>query len=138
MMLGSDDALPDMLDEVQSAYRLAVNLPGEHAFEPLRAQLAEVLTNAARFVGGLFRHKQGALSVGAVADLVMVRYPGAAHIDAQSWPRHLLWGLHTSQIDSTMVQGRFLMRQRRLTTLDERRIHQQARETVARLKLHEF
>ena len=46
---------------------------------------------------------------------------------------HLLFGLDRSHVRSTMVAGRFVLRDRRLTTVDEASVFARARRAAARL-----
>jgi cytosine/adenosine deaminase-related metal-dependent hydrolase len=69
----------------------------------------------------------GVLTPGANADLIFVDYHPPTTLTAGNLPWHILFGFHESMVTSTMVAGKFLMRNRELLTLDESEINAQAR-----------
>jgi len=70
----------------------------------------------------------GELSVGAAADLVLLDYLPPTPLSSGNFPWHLVFGIDVQHVNSTMVAGRWLMRNRQLLTVDEARIHAHARE----------
>ncbi len=68
----------------------------------------------------------GALAPGAAADLIFVDYHPFTPLSAGNLPWHILFGFHERMVTSTMVAGKFLMRERELLTLDEARIAAEA------------
>jgi cytosine/adenosine deaminase-related metal-dependent hydrolase len=70
----------------------------------------------------------GELSVGAAADLVLLDYLPPTPLNSGNFPWHLIFGMDAHHVNSTMVAGRWLMRNRQLLTLDEARIHARTRE----------
>src|SRR5260221_7435867 len=70
----------------------------------------------------------GQLSVGAAADLVLLDYLPPTPLSSGNFPWHLIFGVDVQHVNSTMVAGRWLMRNRQLLTIDEARIHAHARE----------
>ncbi|MBC7263541.1 MAG: putative aminohydrolase SsnA [Chloroflexi bacterium] len=73
----------------------------------------------------------GEISPGAYADLILVDYHPFTELTAGNLPWHILFGFEASAITSTMVAGRWLMRDRVLLTLDEATIAARARELSA-------
>jgi putative selenium metabolism protein SsnA len=70
----------------------------------------------------------GQLAPGACADLILVDYHPFTELTAGNLPWHILFGFEASAVSSTMVAGRWLMRDRALLTLDEAAIAAKARE----------
>ncbi len=66
--------------------------------------------------------------MGAAADLVLLDYLPPTPLSSSNFPWHLIFGMDAQHVNSTMVAGRWLMRDRQLLTIDEARIHAQARE----------
>jgi cytosine/adenosine deaminase-related metal-dependent hydrolase len=64
----------------------------------------------------------GILKVGADADLIFVDYLPFTDVTEGNLPWHIVFGMQESMITSTMVHGKFLMKDRKLTTLDEEKI----------------
>jgi cytosine/adenosine deaminase-related metal-dependent hydrolase len=73
----------------------------------------------------------GALAPGAYADLVLVDYHPFTELTAGNLPWHILFGFEVDAVTSTMVAGKWLMRDRELLTLDEEAIAARAREISA-------
>ncbi len=66
--------------------------------------------------------------MGAAADLVLLDYLPPTPLSSGNFPWHLIFGMDGQHVNSTMVAGRWLMRDRQLLTVDEARIHARARE----------
>jgi putative selenium metabolism protein SsnA len=73
----------------------------------------------------------GELSPGAHADLILVDYHPFTELSAGNLPWHILFGFEADAVTSTMVAGKWLMRDRQLLTLDEAAIAARARELSA-------
>ena len=72
--------------------------------------------------------KMGRIEPGAEADLIFVDYHPYTPLSAGNLPWQIVFGFQESMITSTMVAGEFLMRDRKLLTLDEEAIAAEARE----------
>jgi putative selenium metabolism protein SsnA len=68
----------------------------------------------------------GRLVPGAKADLIFVDYQPFTELNHNNLPWHITFGLNESMVTSTMVNGRFLMKDRMLTSLDENSIAKEA------------
>jgi putative selenium metabolism protein SsnA len=73
----------------------------------------------------------GELSPGAYADLILVDYHPFTELTAGNLPWHILFGFEADAVTSTMVGGKWLMRDRKLLTLDEAAIAAKTRELSA-------
>ncbi len=69
----------------------------------------------------------GVLSPGAYADLIFVDYHPNTVLTPGNLPWHILFGFQESMVTNTMVAGEFLMRDRKLLTLDEAQIGEESR-----------
>jgi putative selenium metabolism protein SsnA len=74
----------------------------------------------------------GEIAPGAAADLMLVDYHPFTELTAGNLPWHILFGFEASGVTATMSAGRWLMRDRRLLTLDEAEIAAYARELSSR------
>lgn len=72
----------------------------------------------------------GVIKPGARADLILADYQPTTPVSTGNLPWHIVFGFHESMITSTMVAGRWLMRDRQLLTLDEKAITAEARARV--------
>ena len=70
----------------------------------------------------------GRIEKGAQADLIFVDYHPYTELTTGNLPWHIVFGFHESMITSTMVAGKFLMKDRKLTTIDENEVTAKALE----------
>ena len=70
----------------------------------------------------------GKLIAGAYADLIIVNYHPPTILTEGNLPWHILFGFNESMVTSTMVAGKFLMRDRELIDLDEESVYFEAKE----------
>ena len=73
----------------------------------------------------------GELAAGAAADLILVDYHPFTELTAGNLPWHILFGFEADAVTATMAGGQWLMKERRLLTLDEAEIAERARELSA-------
>ena len=70
----------------------------------------------------------GSLKEGAAADIIFVDYHPTTPLSSGNLPWHIIFGFESSMVTSTMVAGKFLMRDRVIQTLDEVEITRKSRE----------
>jgi putative selenium metabolism protein SsnA len=70
----------------------------------------------------------GQLAVGAAADIILLDYHPTTPLTAGNLPWHILFGFESSLITTTIANGRLLMRDRHLLTLNEAEITAKSRE----------
>ncbi|HEY6543014.1 MAG TPA: putative aminohydrolase SsnA [Ktedonobacteraceae bacterium] len=132
--LGNDGFSMNMLQEMKVAYllhKLALldprAMPGNLVFDMAfqnNARIAEAV------FGPFSAHfpRVGELNAGAAADIVLLDYVPPTPMSAGNFPWHGIFGMDGQHVNSTMVAGRWLMRNRQLLTIDEERIAARARE----------
>jgi len=89
--------------------------------------------NNAQIASLFFPDPLGQLSVGALADVVLVDYQPTTPLTAGNFPWHIIFGVDGTGVDTTIVGGRVLMRNKQLLTLDEEEICAKSRELAARM-----
>jgi putative selenium metabolism protein SsnA len=132
--LGNDGFTNSMWDEWKTAYLLH---KVEHR-DPRRmggydVQQMAIYNNAA--LASIFFPSApiGQIVPGAVADLIFVDYHPFTPLTDGNLPWHIIFGFQQSMVTSTMVAGKFLMKDRELLTLDEEEITARAMETAPRI-----
>lgn len=70
----------------------------------------------------------GVLRPGAAADLIFVDYHPYTPLSAGNLPWQIIFGIQESMITSTMVAGKFLMKDNQILTLDEEKIAAEAQK----------
>src|SRR5438552_682497 len=132
--LGNDGFSMNMMQEMKAAYLMHKLAAGDPRVMPADLVLNLAFQHNARIMQAVFSPfnanfpQLGALSIGAAADLVLLDYLPPTPLNSGNFPWHLIFGIDTHHINSTMVAGRWLMRNRQLLTLDEARIHARSRE----------
>jgi putative selenium metabolism protein SsnA len=77
--------------------------------------------------------RAGILAPGCAADLILVEYDPPTPLDGASLWGHLAIGLPEARVTDVMVNGRWVMREGTMLTLDEARVRAKAREQARRL-----
>jgi len=80
-----------------------------------------------------FNSPIGSISEGSKADLIFLDYHPYTPLTEGNLPWQIIFGVDEGMITSTMVDGRFLMRNRELLTLDEEKITAEAIEYAPRV-----
>jgi putative selenium metabolism protein SsnA len=127
--LGTDGLDEDLLAEARAAF-LRMREAGRP--DALGAALS-MLAGGHRLAGELFGLPLGRLDEDAPADLVVLDYRPPTPLAAGNLAGHLLFGLDRSHVRSTMVAGRFVLRDRRVTTVDESAVFARAHDAAQRL-----
>jgi len=121
--LGTDGLDSDMLAEARVAF---LKLRDAGRDDALAAALA-MLVGGQRLADAFFGLPLGRLDAGAPADLVVLDYRPPTPLTEENLAGHLLFGLDRSHVRSTMVAGRLVLRDRKLTTVDEAAVLASAR-----------
>ncbi len=128
VVLGNDGFSNNMWAEWKAAYLLHKVANRDPRRAPGDGIARMATQNNARLAEVFFPGQRiGSLEAGAVADLILVDYHPFTPLTAGNLPWHIIFGFESSMVTSTMVSGRWLMRDRELLTLDEEAIAAEAR-----------
>jgi len=132
--LGNDGFSMNMMQEMKAAYLLHKLALADPRAMPADLVLNMAFQQNAHIIDAVFRPfaptfpPVGELSVGAAADIVLLDYLPPTPLSSGNFPWHLIFGMDAHHVNSTMVAGRWLMRNRQLLIIDEARIHARAKE----------
>lgn len=133
--LGTDGAVSNNTLDVWESLRLMALTQKEATGAPenltLGAALAIATRGSAQVVG--LGERLGAVEPGRLADLILVDLDGAHHQPLHSVPASLVYAARASDVQTVIVDGRVLMRDRRLLTLDKAEIIRQVNRSLERL-----
>ncbi|KAL0221362.1 hypothetical protein RCL1_001216 [Eukaryota sp. TZLM3-RCL] len=127
VVLGTDGVHNDMISALKATYfvhKLAQKDPrvmGPHPAQILFQHNAKLATET-------FGVKVGSIEEGAVADLIILDYYNPTRINPGNFPWHVVFGMGTQQINSTMCNGKFLMFNHEILTMNEMDIKQRSRD----------
>ena len=130
--LGTDAYTADILASAQ----VAKILQSDHLGDPTvgfgqALQLAFI--NNPKICAKFFRKDLGVLKAGAYADLITVDYRPFTPLSAESAGGHILFGMSGSQVNDTMVNGAWVMRDRTILTVDEAAIFARSTQRAPRI-----
>jgi putative selenium metabolism protein SsnA len=128
--LGTDGIGSDMFEESRTAY---FRLREDNLASPPTWPL-ERLAEGASFVGAAFGESLfGRLEAGAPADLVVLDYAAPAPLRESSFAGHWIFGLSSRHVRDVMVAGEWVVRDRKLTRVDQQELAAEARLEAERL-----
>ncbi len=134
--LGTDGAASNNDLDMWEEMRLAAFLQKVEQMNPEVLPAATVLAMATR--GGAeaigLGGQVGALEVGLKADLIQVAFDDVHHVPVYDVISHLVYVSDEQDVASVVVDGRLLMREREILTIDTERVASQARELAARIQ----
>lgn len=127
LTLGNDGFSNNMWAEWKAAYLLH-KVTNRDPREANGADIARIaMTHNARLAESFFPNvKLGVLSEGAAADIVFVDYKPFTPLTAGNLPWHIVFGFESSMVTTTIVNGKILMQDRQLVTLNEEAIATEA------------
>jgi putative selenium metabolism protein SsnA len=130
--LGTDGYVSDMLQ----SYKMANALQKHHNGHPNVAWSeipAMLFDNNPKICARLFKTPVGKLAAGYSGDVVVSDYIPPTELSAENIDGHLLFGATGRSVVTTVASGKVLMRDRRLTELDEKAIFTQSREVASKI-----
>jgi len=130
--LGTDAYTQDMFESLKVA-----NIIHKHQqHDPsvgFNESLNMLFNNNAAICSRFFSKPLGILAAGAAADIIVVDYQPPTPLDQNTLAGHIMFGLSGRAVDSVIINGRFVMKERQIQTVDEAAILAQAREQAADL-----
>lgn len=127
MGLGTDGYTTDMLESFKVANILHKHNMGDPSVAwGETAQM--LLKNNAAICARHFEKPLGIIKKGALADIIVVDYDAPTPITADNIASHILFGMMGRSVVSTMINGEFVMKNREIVTVDERKVMKKTRE----------
>jgi len=131
--LGTDAMTANLLEELRSAMwaqHLLANNPSV-GFAPV---VAALFSNNPKIAERIFHLPMGELREGCAGDVVLMDYDPPTPLHRENLFGHLVFGVSQAAVDTTIVGGKVLMQNRRLTLdIDEERVNARARELSEKL-----
>ncbi|MBU3180844.1 putative aminohydrolase SsnA [Clostridium psychrophilum] len=128
--LGTDGYTADMMESYKVANIIHKHVNGDStvAF----SEIPDMLFNNNRIITERFIDgKVGILKEGALADIIVVDYNSPTPINENNINSHLLFGINGRFVDTTIINGRVVMENRKLVNIDEDRIMARSRELAS-------
>ncbi len=131
--LGTDAMTTNMLEELRVAV-WAQHLRAQNPSVGFAEVVSALVFNNPIIAERIFSLPLGQLREGCPGDVVIIDYDPPTPMEAGNTFGHIVFGMSQAAVDTTIVGGRVLMENKRLTlNLDEPRINARARELAAKL-----
>ena len=130
--LGTDAYTQDMFESLKAAniiHKHHLHNPSVGFMESLKMLFINNSAICSRF----FTRPLGILAAGAAADIIVADYDTHTPLDQDTLAGHIMFGLSGRAVDSVIINGRFVIKERQIQTVDEQAILAQAREQAADL-----
>ena len=132
MGIGTDAYTHDVFESAKAAgllQRHQLADPGAAWAEPY----IMLLRNNPHIAGEIFAAKLGTLEPGAAADVITVDYDPPTPMQAENVNAHMHFGIYGPMVRTSMINGRLVMRDRTLLTMDEKALRAESRAAAAAL-----
>lgn len=130
--LGTDAYTNDMFESMKVAKILQ-----SHALSDPTVGFGEALNlqfqNNPRIMSRYFKKPLGTIKPGAYADVIVVDYDPLTPLTEKTWGGHVLFGLSGYMVKDTIINGRYVMRDRVLLTMDHPKLMAECRSKAQAL-----
>lgn len=130
--LGTDGYTSDMTESMKVA-----NIIHKHVQQNPSVAWGEVpismFENNRKIAAEYFSGDLGILKNGALADIIIVDYDPLTPMNENNINSHILFGFTGKDVISTIIDGKFIMRDRKLINVDEKEIFKTSRELAQKL-----
>ena len=126
--LGTDGFPPDMLEEARFAF-----LKQRDSCRDDDLDFPNIITGGQRLISEIFGERFGALEKGATADLLVMNYREPTPMHQDNLLSHYLFGLRSSMVESVMVGGKWVMKDRKILGIDEEPVFARSRQLTKKL-----
>jgi putative selenium metabolism protein SsnA len=130
--MGTDGYSADALESYKTAavlHKHAKGLPSVAWTEPATMLFENNKTIMERFIKG----KVGVLAKDHYADIIIIDYKGPTPVNANTINSHILFGISGRHVDTTMINGKIIMKDRVLLNIDEEALMAKSREHAKKL-----
>jgi putative selenium metabolism protein SsnA len=127
--LGTDGIDSDILTEARTCF-----FRGRENNPPIEWDSTfKFLKQSQNLLGYHFGLELGHLKKGSAADITVLDYDPPTPMDSGNFSGHLAFGLSSWSVDSTMVAGKWVLRHKKLVTVDEAELMAKTREGAVKL-----
>jgi cytosine/adenosine deaminase-related metal-dependent hydrolase len=130
--MGTDGYTADMTESLKTAailHKHDQRLPSVAWAEPPVMLFDNNKKIMERFIGG----KLGTLKKDCYADIIIVDYKGPTPVNANTINSHILFGISGRHVDTTIINGKIIMKDRVLVNIDEEALMAKSRELAQKL-----
>lgn len=96
-------------------------------------ETAKMIFNNKEIVSKYYNKPLGVLEEGAYADVIVVDYNPMTPMDKNNYFGHILFGVSGRSVDTTVINGKVVMKDRVIVNIDEELIYKKARQVAEKL-----
>lgn len=125
--MGTDAYTNDMFDSI----KVSNILLSHNACDPTKGfgETLEIqFKNNPKIFSKYFNREIGVIKKGAYADIITFNYTPYTPLTKDNWGGHALFGLTGRLVNDTMINGKFVMRDRIILNVDQEEIHAKSRK----------
>ena len=130
--IGTDGYTSDMFESMKVA-----NLIHKHEKKNPAVAWVEVpialFENNRKIAEKYFKGNIGIIKAGALADVIVVDYDPLTPINESNINGHILFGMMGRSVVTTIINGKVIMKERKLLTVEEKRIFEYSRKVAQKL-----
>lgn len=130
--LGTDAYTNDMFESM----KVANILQSHHLCDPTVGFMETKkmqFENNPKILSKYFNKDLGKLSIGAYADIITLDYDPLTPMNGNNWFGHALFGMTGRLVNDTIINGKFIMKNREIQTADTKKIWAESRERVKQI-----
>ncbi|PKO05695.1 MAG: N-ethylammeline chlorohydrolase [Chloroflexi bacterium HGW-Chloroflexi-3] len=135
--IGTDGAASnndlDLFHEAQLAALVQKGITGDPTVLPGEKVFSMLTIDGARAVG--LADRVGSIEVGKLADLVVVDFDSANLTPCYDLYSHFIYAISASNVCHVMINGKMIMQNRQMLTLDEEKVKSQVRGIAQQIRL---
>jgi len=125
--LGTDGMSSDMSKQMRAAYLIARDSKRDPRVAFCEAPQM-LLQNNPEIAKRIFGLKLGVIKKGATGDLVLLDYLPPTPLNSGNFLGHFIFGLVNATVDTTISNGKILMKNRKILVFDEKKISEKCIE----------
>jgi cytosine/adenosine deaminase-related metal-dependent hydrolase len=125
--LGTDAYTNDMFESM----KIAKILQSHHLCDPtvgFSEAKRMLFENNPKILGKYFKRDLGVIKSGAYADIITLEYDPITPMDSSNWFGHALFGMTGRLVNDTIINGKFVMKDRKILTAEMDEISAKSRE----------
>lgn len=122
-MIGTDGFPSDMIEEAKIAF-----FKRQDSGYKQKIDFLQLISGGQQCISEIFGETFGKLAKNAAADLVVMDYAAPTPISKENTFGHYLFGMRSANVESVMVGGKWVMRERRIPGVDVEDVYSAAQE----------
>lgn len=126
--LGTDGFPADMFEESKIGFYKRQDSRADE-----NVNMAKLLQNGQRTISEIFGQKFGSLKKGSPADIVVLDYQPPTPMTVENLAGHFLFGMNSSMVESVMIDGKWVVKNRVLIGFDVESVYEKSRKVAKKL-----